>query len=66
MAPLVKDADILVENYRPGVIERWGLGYDELVKIKPDIILASASAWGGTTWSTRRSARRSRSTRSVP
>ena len=34
------------ENYRPGVMERWGLGYEDLAKIKPDIILASASAWG--------------------
>ncbi len=43
---LLPTVDVVVENYRPGVIERWGLGYDELVKIKPDIILASASAWG--------------------
>ena len=43
---LLPSVDVVVENYRPGVIERWGLGYDELVKIKPDIILASASAWG--------------------
>jgi crotonobetainyl-CoA:carnitine CoA-transferase CaiB-like acyl-CoA transferase len=43
---LVPSADVVVENYRPGVMERWGLGYDDLAKIKPDIILASASAWG--------------------
>jgi CoA:oxalate CoA-transferase len=43
---LLPSVDVVVENYRPGVIERWGLGYDEMVKIKPDIILASASAWG--------------------
>ena len=43
---LLPRIDVVVENYRPGVIDRWGLGYDELVKAKPDIILASASAWG--------------------
>ena len=43
---LIPSVDVVVENMRPGVIERWGLGYDELAKIKPDIILASASAWG--------------------
>ncbi len=43
---LIPSCDVVVQNYRPGVMERWGLGYDDLVKIKPDIILASASAWG--------------------
>jgi crotonobetainyl-CoA:carnitine CoA-transferase CaiB-like acyl-CoA transferase len=43
---LIPSIDVMVENYRPGVVERWGLGYDDLVKIRPDIILASASAWG--------------------
>lgn len=43
---LIPSCDVVVENYRPGVIERWGLGYEELAKLKPDIILASASAWG--------------------
>jgi CoA:oxalate CoA-transferase len=43
---LIPTCDVVVENFRPGVMERWGLGYDDLVKIKPDIILASASAWG--------------------
>ena len=43
---LIPTVDVVVENFRPGVIERWGLGYEELAKIRPDIILASASAWG--------------------
>ncbi len=43
---LIPSVDVVVQNYRPGVMERWGLGYDDLAKIKPDIILASASAWG--------------------
>ena len=43
---LVEDMDIVVENFRPGVMERLGLGYEDLRQIRPDIILASASAWG--------------------
>ncbi len=43
---LVPSCDVVLENYRPGVMERWGLGYDDLRKLKPDVILASASAWG--------------------
>jgi benzylsuccinate CoA-transferase BbsF subunit len=45
---LVEWADIVVENYAPGVMERWGLGYDEAKKIKSDIIMARASAQGQT------------------
>jgi len=43
---LVETTDVVVENFRPGVMERLGLGYEDLKQIKPDIILASASAWG--------------------
>ncbi|MGD9933265.1 MAG: CaiB/BaiF CoA transferase family protein [Dehalococcoidia bacterium] len=43
---LVPTVDVVVENFRPGVIERLGLGYADLRALKPDIILASASAWG--------------------
>jgi crotonobetainyl-CoA:carnitine CoA-transferase CaiB-like acyl-CoA transferase len=43
---LIPGCDVVTENYRPGVMERWGLGYDDLKKIRPNIILASASAWG--------------------
>lgn len=43
---LLKDADVVVENYTPGVIDRLGIGYDELRKHKPDIILASGSGYG--------------------
>lgn len=43
---LVPTCDVVAENYRPGVMERWGLGYEDLCKLRPDIILASASAWG--------------------
>src|SRR5438094_4420127 len=36
---LVKTADFVLENFRPGTIKRMGFGYDDLKKIKPDIIL---------------------------
>ncbi len=43
---LVKKADIVVENYRPGVMEKLGLGYDELKKINPAIIYGAVSGFG--------------------
>lgn len=43
---LVKDADIVLENYRPGVMEKLGLGYDELRKINPKIVYGSVSGFG--------------------
>ena len=43
---LVPSFDVVVENFRPGVMERWGLGYEDLRALRGDIILASASAWG--------------------
>jgi benzylsuccinate CoA-transferase BbsF subunit len=45
---LVKISDVVMENYSPRVMENWGLGYDELKKIKPDIIMASMSGLGHT------------------
>jgi crotonobetainyl-CoA:carnitine CoA-transferase CaiB-like acyl-CoA transferase len=43
---LVKDADVFVENFRPGVMDRKGLGYDDLKKINPRIIYCSITAFG--------------------
>lgn len=43
---LVKDADVVIENYRPGVMDKLGLGYEELAKINPGIIYASISGFG--------------------
>lgn len=43
---LVKTADIVVENFRPGVIARLGFGYDALKATKPDIIMLSLSGFG--------------------
>lgn len=45
---LVKWADVVVDNFRPGVLAKWGFGYEDLKKIKPDIIAASLCARGQT------------------
>lgn len=45
---LVKISDLVTNNFRPGVMEKLGLGYEELRKIKPDIILVSSSTCGST------------------
>lgn len=46
MLRLVRSADVVVENFRPGVMERLGLGYADLKAAKPDIIYASATGFG--------------------
>jgi crotonobetainyl-CoA:carnitine CoA-transferase CaiB-like acyl-CoA transferase len=43
---LVATADVVVENFRPGVMERLGSGYAELSKIKPDLIFCAISGFG--------------------
>ncbi|EJN06743.1 CoA transferase [Phyllobacterium sp. YR531] len=43
---LLANADVVVENYAPGVIDRLGIGYEALRAAKPDIILASGSGYG--------------------
>jgi crotonobetainyl-CoA:carnitine CoA-transferase CaiB-like acyl-CoA transferase len=43
---LVSTADVVCENYRPGVMERMGLGFEQLKVIKPDIIYAMGSGYG--------------------
>ncbi len=43
---LIGSADIVVENFRPGVIGRLGLGYDDARALKPDIIFCSVSGFG--------------------
>ncbi len=45
---LVADADVLIENFRPGTLERWGLGYDELSSINPELVLARVTGFGQT------------------
>ena len=45
-AALVPTADIVLQNFRPGVMEKMGFGYDRLRQLKPDIILCSVSGFG--------------------
>lgn len=45
---LVRPADVVAENYRPGTLERWGLAYDELKAVNSRIILLRISGFGQT------------------
>jgi crotonobetainyl-CoA:carnitine CoA-transferase CaiB-like acyl-CoA transferase len=45
---LIAKSDIVSENFRPGVMERWGLTYEAMTEIKPDIIFARLSGLGHT------------------
>jgi crotonobetainyl-CoA:carnitine CoA-transferase CaiB-like acyl-CoA transferase len=43
---LAKKMDIIIENFKPGTMEKWHLGYRDIKKIKPDIIYTSVSGYG--------------------
>ncbi|MBU9731537.1 CaiB/BaiF CoA transferase family protein [Klebsiella variicola] len=43
---LIASADVLMENFRPGTLDRLGLSYETLKEVKPDLIYASASGYG--------------------
>ena len=45
---LVADADVVLENFRPGTLERWGLGWDELSAANQRLVLARVSGFGQT------------------
>ena len=45
---LALDADIVIENYRPGVLEKWNLGYEQLKAINPALIMVRLSGYGQT------------------
>jgi formyl-CoA transferase len=45
---LVKKADFLLENFRPGTMEKWGCGWEELSKINPSLIMIRVSGFGQT------------------
>jgi formyl-CoA transferase len=45
---LALDADVVIENYRPGVLEKWGLGYEQLRARNPAAILVRLSGYGQT------------------
>lgn len=43
---LAADADVVIENYRPGTLEKWGLGYDVLREINPRIVMVRITGYG--------------------
>ncbi|MCM3711896.1 CaiB/BaiF CoA transferase family protein [Sporosarcina luteola] len=45
---LISKTDILIENFRPGTLEKWGLGYEELKIVNPQLILVRISGFGQT------------------
>jgi formyl-CoA transferase len=45
---LARDADIVIENFRPGTMEKWGLGYDRLAAENPGLIMLRLSGFGQT------------------
>jgi crotonobetainyl-CoA:carnitine CoA-transferase CaiB-like acyl-CoA transferase len=44
---LVRQADVIVQNFRPGIMERLGLGFDAVAAINPRVVYASVSGYGG-------------------
>jgi crotonobetainyl-CoA:carnitine CoA-transferase CaiB-like acyl-CoA transferase len=45
---MIEHFDIVVENFRPGTLEKWGLGYDELRQHRPDLVMTRISGYGQT------------------
>lgn len=45
---LVRTSDVVVENFRPGTMKRFGIDYEAVAKVKPDIVYVSISAYGQT------------------
>jgi crotonobetainyl-CoA:carnitine CoA-transferase CaiB-like acyl-CoA transferase len=45
---LLETADVLIENFRPGTLERWGLGWDEVHQLNPKLIMVRVSGYGQT------------------
>lgn len=48
LTPLLRRADVLIEQFRPGVMERLGLGYDALRQLNPKLVYCSITGWGQT------------------
>ena len=45
---LIAEADVLIENFRPGTLEGWGLGYDALSQLNPGLVMLRISGYGQT------------------
>ncbi|MGU3497105.1 CaiB/BaiF CoA transferase family protein [Xanthobacteraceae bacterium A53D] len=48
LTPLIRRADVLIEQFRPGVMGRLGLGYDAVHKLNPKLVYCSITGWGQT------------------
>ncbi|MSX80706.1 MAG: CoA transferase, partial [Actinobacteria bacterium] len=53
---LAAKADVVVENFRPGVLDRWGLGYEALSAGNPSLVMVSISGFGRTSQESQRQA----------
>ncbi|HTT13966.1 MAG TPA: CaiB/BaiF CoA-transferase family protein [Burkholderiaceae bacterium] len=45
---LIADADVLIENFRPGMLEEWGMGYEQLAQSNPGLVMLRISGYGQT------------------
>lgn len=45
---LIRDADLVIENFRPGTLEKWGVGYEAMKAVNPKIVLVRISGYGQT------------------
>ena len=45
---LARDADVVIENFRPGTLEKWGLGYEQLATTNPGLVMLRLSGFGQT------------------
>ena len=45
---MIEQFDIVVENFRPGTLEKWGLGYEDLCRHRPDLVMTRISGYGQT------------------
>ncbi|OUC91844.1 CaiB/BaiF CoA transferase family protein [Streptosporangium minutum] len=46
LVELVREADVVIENFRPGTLERWNLSYERLSEANPDLVLARVTGFG--------------------
>ena len=46
VVPLIEKSDIVINSFKAGQMEKWGLGYEDLKKVKPDIIYVDMPPWG--------------------
>lgn len=45
---LIEKVDVLIENFRPGTLEKWGVGYDVLKQINPNLVMVRVTGYGQT------------------